>query len=227
MVERFERHWNEQRAAHDAVPTTGVYITLMSGLIDMLGWDTLLTCAGVDPLRFGELARRYGRWVRPYFEALADSAVPTVMVHDDIVWTSGPFLRPAWYRQVLFPLLKDLLSPLREAGKIIAFTSDGNYTMFLEDIAACGVSGFVLEPMTDMAAIAQRYGKTHFFIGNADTRVLLRGDRDAIRAEVERCMAIGKSCPGYILAVGNHIPSNTPVDAALYYNECYEKLSRR
>ncbi len=227
LVTRFERHWNEQRAEHDAVPTTGVYITLMSGLIDMLGWNMLLTCAGEDPRRFGELARRYARWVRPFFEALADSDVPTVMVHDDIVWTSGPFMNPAWYRQYLFPATADLLSPLREAGKIIAYTSDGDYTMFIDDIAACGVSGFVLEPLTDMKAIAERYGRTHFFIGNADTRVLLRADRDAIRAEVERCMAIGKSCPGFIMAVGNHIPSNTPVDAALYYNECYEKLSRR
>jgi len=29
------------------------------------------------------------------------------------------------------------------------------------------------------------------------------------------------------MAVGNHIPSNTPVDNALWYNECYEKLSKR
>jgi len=27
--------------------------------------------------------------------------------------------------------------------------------------------------------------------------------------------------------VGNHIPPNTPVDNALYYNEAYMKLSER
>ena len=40
-------------------------------------------------------------------------------------------------------------------------------------------------------------------------------------------MAIGKSCPGFIMAVGNHIPSNTPVENALYYNEVYEELAQR
>ena len=28
-------------------------------------------------------------------------------------------------------------------------------------------------------------------------------------------------------AVGNHIPANTPVENALWYNECYEKMKKR
>ena len=51
--------------------------------------------------------------------------------------------------------------------------------------------------------------------------------QDSVRHEVGRCLAIGKSCPGYLLAVGNHIPANTPVESALWYQQCYEELSRR
>jgi len=29
------------------------------------------------------------------------------------------------------------------------------------------------------------------------------------------------------MAVGNHIPPNTPVEKALYYNQVYEELSKR
>ncbi|HHV94754.1 MAG TPA: hypothetical protein GXX47_09510, partial [Firmicutes bacterium] len=75
--------------------------------------------------------------------------------------------------------------------------------------------------------VAERYGKTHVFMGNADTRILLSGSKEQIRQEVERCMRIGKKCPGFFMAVGNHIPPNTPVENALYYNEVYEELSRR
>ena len=114
-----------------------------------------------------------------------------------------------------------------DAGKKVLYTSDGNYSMFIDDVAETGVHGFVLEPDTDMAAIAEKYGKTHSFIGNADTRILLNGTKEQIRAEVERCMAIGKNCPGFFMAVGNHIPPNTPVENALYYNEVYEELSKR
>jgi uroporphyrinogen-III decarboxylase len=107
------------------------------------------------------------------------------------------------------------------------FCSDGNFTEFIDDLVDAGVHGFVLEPLTDMGLIAERYGRTHVFVGNADTRILLGGTREQIRAEVERCIAIGKGCPGFFMAVGNHIPPNTPVDSCLYYNDVYEELSRR
>ena len=84
-----------------------------------------------------------------------------------------------------------------------------------------------MEPTTDMRYIAEKYGKTHAFVGNADTRILLSGTKADIYNEVKRCMDIGKNCPGFFMAVGNHIPPNTPVENALYYNEVYEELSKR
>ena len=122
---------------------------------------------------------------------------------------------------------KRYIDPLKQAGKKVLYTSDGTYDEFIDDIAACHFDGFVLEPTTDMAYIAEKYGKTHAFVGNADTRILLNGTREDIENEVKRCMDIGKKCPGFIMAVGNHIPPNTPVENALWYNECFEKMRRR
>ncbi|MCD6284989.1 MAG: hypothetical protein J7M39_03630 [Anaerolineae bacterium] len=228
LIRRFEESYRRQRdETPEQVTMTGVYITLVSGLIAIFGWDMLLLAAGVDQKRFGEVANRYASWIQQYYNALGKADVPVVMVHDDIVWSAGAFISPRWYRSYVFPNYKKLFAPLLDAGKKIVYTSDGDYTAFVDDIADCGVHGFVFEPFTDMAYIAEKYGKTHAFIGNADTRILLRGKRGEIRAEVERCMAIGKACPGFFMAVGNHIPANTPVDAVLYYNEVYEELSRR
>ena len=67
----------------------------------------------------------------------------------------------------------------------------------------------------------------HVFVGNADTRILLSETEQEIPAEVKRCMDIGKDYPGFFMAVGNHIPPNTPVENALYYNRCFEELCRR
>ena len=53
------------------------------------------------------------------------------------------------------------------------------------------------------------------------------GTRDDIEREVRRCMDIGKSCPGFFMAVGNHIPANTPVESCLIYNDAYERMARR
>ncbi len=211
----------------DCVNTTGVYITLVSGLIEIFGWDIMLMALGIDAKAFGETANRYTEWVSQYFRALADCDAPVIKIHDDIVWTSGAFTNPAWYREYVFPNYKKLFDPILEAGKKIIYTSDGNFTEFIDDVAATGVHGFVMEPTTDMSYIAEKYGKTHSFIGNADTRILLSGTKEDIYNEVKRCMDIGKKCPGFFMAVGNHIPSNTPVENALYYNEVFEKLRRR
>lgn len=228
VVKDYNDHYRDQcRKYPDAVNCTGIYVTCISGLIEILGWDMLLLAAGTDMGAFGAMTNRYAAWIQQYFDALADCESPVVMIHDDIVWTSGAFLSPAWYREYVFPNFKKYFAPLHAAGKKVLFTSDGNYTEFIDDIAGCGIHGFVLEPTTDMAYIAKNYGKTHSFQGNADTRILLYGTKEDIRKEVKRCMDIGKQYPGFFMTVGNHIPSNTPVDAALFYNQCYEEMAMR
>ena len=102
-------------------------------------------------MRFGKPANRYASWMQQYFDALAEADVPVVMVHDDIVWSSGPFMRPAWYREYVFPNYKKYLAPLLDCGKRVLFCSDGNFNLFVDDIADCGVHGFVFEPLTDLA----------------------------------------------------------------------------
>jgi uroporphyrinogen-III decarboxylase len=149
------------------------------------------------------------------------------MIHDDMVWTSGAIFRPAWYHEYVFPNLQKYVTPLRDSGKKVIFTSDGNFTRFIDDIANTGVNGFVFEPLTSLETIIEKYGQTHVIIGNADTRILLMGTREEIRAEVERCMLPGRHCPGFFMAVGNHIPPNTPVENCLYYNQIYEELCWR
>ena len=228
LTNRFETAYQANCRAHPfGVNMTGTYVTLVSGFIGLFGWDMLLLAAGTDLQRFGELANRYASWMQQYFDALAETSIPVVMVHDDMVWSSGPFIRPDWYRRYVFPNYKKYFAPLLDSGKKIMFTSDGNYNKFIDDIAQTGVHGFIFEPLTSLETIVEKYGQTHVIIGNADTRILLSGTRSQIRAEVERCMSLGRNCPGFFMAVGNHIPPNTPVENALYYNQVYEELCWR
>lgn len=228
LVRRFNAHYRAKcETDPDLVNMTGTYVTLFSGLIAVFGWKILLTAGGMDPEGLGEVANRYASWMQQYYDALAESETPVVYSHDDIVWTSGAVFHPDWYRRYIFPNYRKLYEPLIEAGKRVIFVADGNYTEFVEDIAITGAHGFFFEPLTDLRYIVEAYGQTHILIGNADTRVLLMGTRAQIRQEVERCMALGKNCPGYFMSVSNMIPPNTPVENALYYNEVYNELSRR
>ncbi|MFP4027501.1 MAG: uroporphyrinogen decarboxylase family protein [Candidatus Brocadiia bacterium] len=228
LVRRFNEHYHERCELYpNTVNTTGIYISLMSGMIAVFGWDLLLLAAGTDPEGFGEVLNRWAGWMQQYYNAAADSIAPVIYSHDDMVWTEGAFINPEWYRKYVFPNIRRYWAPLREAGKHIIFICDGDYTEFVEDIAACGNTGFWFEIFTDLEYICRQYGQTHAIIGNADSRVLTFGDRDAIREEVERCMNLGKDCPGYFMCCSGHIPPNVPVESALYYNEFYMKLRDR
>ena len=144
LVRRFNDHYAANCAFYpDAVNMTGIYITCMSGLIDIFGWNTLLTAAGIDSDAFGQMTNRYADWILPYFEALALSDAPVVMVHDDIVLTSGAFIHPQWYRRFIFPNYRRFMRPLLDCGKKVLFTSDGTYTELITDLADCGFPGFV------------------------------------------------------------------------------------
>lgn len=228
LITLFEEDYRREAASYtNGVAMTGTYITLISGCIALYGWDLFLTALGLDAEAAGRMLGRYASWIEQYTLALADSDVPVVLLHDDMVWSSGPFVSPLWYRTYVFPLLKRLIDPLKEAGKKVLFACDGDYTCFIDDIAACGPDGFIFEPFTDLAYLAENYGKTHVLIGNVDTRILLTGTKEDIYQETRRCMDTAKGCPGYFMAVGNHIPANTPVESALYYQECYSRLSLR
>jgi len=227
LIKDFNEHYLSQCADHpDSVNMGGVYITLFSGLIEICGWDLLLQTM-FDEKRFAQLVQGYYEWVKQFFDAYAKTDIPVFMSHDDIVWANGPIMNPQLYRKYIFPKLKGLWSIIKGSGKKLLYTCDGNYTAFLDDVVDCGPDMIFMEPSTDMSYFAKKYGKTHGFCGNADTRVLLTGTKEEIYKEVKRCMDIGKQYPGYVMSVGNHIAPNTPIDACLYYNEAYEKFARR
>jgi uroporphyrinogen-III decarboxylase len=181
---------------------------------------------GIDINKFNKVMESYCTWVEQFYRGFCKSNVPVFMMHDDICWTSGPFAAPEWYRKQIFPWYTKWINMLKAAGKRVIFTSDGNYTCFFDDIVKCGAEMLVMEPCCDMAGFAEKYGKTHGFVGGVDVRDL-QGDKAVIRAAVKKAMDIGKKYPGYIFCTGNHIPPNVPVDNAVYYNDCYCEMRKR
>ena len=227
-VANFNRQYRHNcEAFPECVNMTGIYSTLLSGMIFIFGWDMLLLMAGLDPDGFGEVCNRYASWMQQYYDAMAECESPVFYCHDDMVWTEGAFIHPDWYRKYVFPNVEKLWAPAVEAGKKILFICDGNYTQFADDIAACGCAGFWFEVFTDLETMVEKFGRTHVLIGNGDCRPLTFGTKADVRAEVERCMALGKKCPGYIMSMSGHIPPNIPVENALHYYDVYCELSRR
>lgn len=224
-------HRQEYTKAREATPFViypgGHYKTVVSFCIWAFGWEMFLRAVGTDPKGFGKVLDSMMEINKVTFKAWAEVDIDFFICHDDMVWTQGAIFHPDWYREQVFPRYRILWEPLLEKGIKIVFCSDGNFTEFVDDIAECGASGFIFEPLTDLEYITSRYGKTHIIVGNVDCRILTYGTREKIRAEVERCMQIGKPLPGYFIAVGNHIPHTVPVENALYYFDLIMELGRR
>jgi hypothetical protein len=227
QVEKYRAWSGEMRRKHDCVVTGGTYRSVVSFAIAAFGWENLLAAAGTDPERFGRVLNRWADLLMGYVEAWAATDIEVFLTHDDMVWTSGGIFSPAFYREFVFPNFRRYWQVVKDAGKKVLFCSDGNFTQYVDDIAAAGADGFIFEPLTDLDAVVRRYGKTHVIIGNADTRVLTFGTKEEVVAEVKRCMDLGRDCPGYFFAVGNHIPPNVPIGNADACMEAYHRMRDR
>ena len=229
LVDYYERFYQEHQAANpNQVVTGGYYKTVVSGAIQAFGWDMLLEAAGEDPERFGaDVLGSFFELSRHHVKAWAQTSIEFFMCHDDMVWTQGPFMNPAFYRKYIFPRYQELWRPLREAGKRVLFTSDGTFDMFIDDLIEAGVHGLCFEPSNDLQLFVRKCGQTHVLIGGADCRTLTFGAKEDIEKEVRWALAAAKDCPGLIFAVGNHFPSNIPLENALFYFDLVKRLGKR
>ncbi|HOT51325.1 MAG TPA: uroporphyrinogen decarboxylase family protein, partial [Candidatus Hydrogenedentes bacterium] len=89
---------------------------------------------------------------------------------------------------------------------------------FIDDLADAGADGFIFEPLTSLERAASGYGKSKSIAGSfVDCRTLTFGTPSEIQVEVDATLRLARACPGLMFAVGNHIPSNVPVENALFY----------
>ena len=202
--------WYRQAQADnpEQVVTGGRYVSVVSGAIDIFGWDMLLLAAA-DQERFAKVLERIGEYSLRHAQAWAETSIEAYIQHDDMVWTAGPFMSPAFYRRAIFPLYKRMWEPLRRAGKKVLYCSDGLFTMFMQDVADCGADGFIFEPSNDLDWVVENFGQTHCLVGSkVDCRTMAFKSWDEVKAEMDATLPLARKCPGFMWAVGNHIPAN-------------------
>ncbi len=216
-----------QGAYDDAVFPGGFYNSVFTWPIVTFGWELFLTAAMTDPDRFDRVMEGFFEITMLVVEAHIRAEVPVFLCHDDIAWASGPVFSPEWMREHVFPRHERMWKPLREAGIKVLFCSDGNFDVFVDDLARAGAEGFIFEPLTSLERIVEHYGRTHVIIGNADSRILQFKGPAEIRAEVKRCADVGRGCPGYFFAVGNHLPYTVPIESIECYLDACDEFGRR
>lgn len=209
QVAAYERIIQNVRQAYpEQLATGGYYKTIVSGAIQAFGWEMFLIGAS-DPAKMEKVLDSFFRFTLFHMKAWAKTSVEVIIQHDDFVWSSGPFMKPDYYRKVIIPRYAELWKPLHEAGKRVLFCSDGNFMEFAEDVVAAGADGLIFEPCNDFGFMAERFGQTTVLVGSyVDCRDMTFGKWDKVKADMDRTFEAAKRCKGVIFAVGNHLPAN-------------------
>jgi len=113
---------------------------------------------------------------------------------------------------VIFPHYRSIFAPLQNAGIPVIFTSDGDPTLFIDDILSphsANADGFNFEYLVSLENLVARYPHK-ILIGNLNSSTLARGPISAIEAELTRTIDIGKHAPRFIINVGGGLTHDIP-----------------
>jgi len=148
-------------------------------------------------------------------EALGEN-VDIIMFGEDLGVQNQPMLSPPMFRERIKPLLKKMISSIKNQTKAkIAMHTCGSVYAFMDDFIDIGID--VLNPLQsnakDMEApkIKEKAGGKLALWGGIDTHeVLPKGTPDAVREEVRRKISILGKGGGYILSADHNILIDVP-----------------
>ncbi len=211
QVAAYEAHVSNARAKFpEQLTPGGTYKTLVSGAIETFGWDMLLMGAS-DPAKMEKVFDSFFRRSMFLYKCWAQTSAEVILTHDDFVWSSGAFMYPEIYREVIIPRYAELWKIIHAAGKKVLFCADGNFTEFAGDVVGAGADGLIFEPMNDFDFMVDNFGKTTCLVGSfVDCRDMTFDNWAKVKSDIDRTFGRLADCRGAIVAVGNHLPANVP-----------------
>jgi uroporphyrinogen decarboxylase len=183
--------------SHDIGPLTLSYMSM--------GFERFFLRLADDPAFIHELLADRTAWSIAVCHKAVSLGAEVIVVGDDAAHRDGPMISPRMWRELVLPYHRQLV----EAVDVpVIWHSDGNTERLLPFAIDAGFAGFHgLEPAAgmDLGRIKQEFGRDLALLGNIDIRVLFGADLEAVRAEVDRCLAQGAPGGGYMMATCNSI----------------------
>lgn len=211
MSDRFD--WAEQQAA--ALPDNMKLLIHVADAFtfawEMIGFDELCLASLDDPgfvdAVMGDIGAAAERIVTESIARFGDR-VGAILYSDDIAYTEGLMLGPAFFRRSLFPLIGRLVKLGESVGAPLIYHSDGKLYDVLDDLIDAGIKGIQpLEPKSmDPLEIKRRWPGRVCLIGNVDLDLMSRGEPDAVEAHVRERIDRLNVGGGYIVGVSNTVP---------------------
>jgi uroporphyrinogen decarboxylase len=145
----------------------------------------------------------------------AHKAVGAIAYADDLGFSQGTMMSPAWIRQNLIPRYKRMADAAHRHGKPFLFHSCGQIDAIMENlIEKVGIDGRHsfqdnIEPVEE---VYRKYGDRISIIGGLDVDLLARGTQEQVRKRTRQILEACAPGGGYVMGSGNSITNFCKVD---------------
>ena len=181
----------------------------------MSGTETILIALMEEPEWVSDIINTYLDRSIQQFDMLWDKGFRIDSMHwyDDLGYKGTPFFSNDTYRDIIKPAHTRAVSWAHNKGIPAHLHSCGYIMPLLPDILETGVD--ILNPIEikagmDVLALKKDYGDRLTLHGGINA--VLWDDKDAVIAEIERCIPTLKQGGGYIFASDHSIPNNVSLE---------------
>ena len=188
---------------------------IFSGVMRIMGLEAMSIAAFEKPDLLRAIADTMGNFSVKVIENLAQrDSVGAIWLGDDIAYSGGPFVSPAFLREYIFPFYKKIGDICQRYDKLFVYHSDGKLFPILDDLLACGIQA--VHPnecqSVDIAEFKRSQGQRISLIGNVDVDLLSRGQPEEIVAATKYLIENVAPGGGFVLGSGNSIPDYVPLE---------------
>jgi len=147
---------------------------------------------------------RYCDWTAVVAERVCKLGFDLYISTDDMAFKSAPYFSPRVFRELVLPRYWRVREKITLPWVV---HSDGNLTLFLDDLVELGIAG--LHPLEkgamDIRAVKRDYGDRICLLGNVDLNLLGMATPDEVEREVRELIRDVGPGGGYIVTSGNSL----------------------
>jgi uroporphyrinogen-III decarboxylase len=146
-------------------------------------------------------------------QRLIQAGVDAIVMDTDYCHQKGPWVSPAAFREIVFPLLKKQVDAIHAAGAYAIKHTDGNIWPILDMLVDAGIDGLHgIQPSAGVSlkGLKERYGSQLVLFGAMEGNHLINDQPAAIKNLVRDQIAEAGQNGRYVLTSSNSIQFGTP-----------------
>jgi len=196
----------------------------------IIGMEQQLMELALAPDKMVALYHRQLEWTKVYIDGCLALGVDVIHVSDDLGENGRMLFSPATFRDVVKPVLALQAAYVRARSPHLSMHSCGYFDDVVADLVEMGFD--CLHPIQesagmDIPSVKRRYGDHITIYGGLDVRTTLpSGDRDRIRADLDRIVPACRQGGGLLFCSSHTVHSDCSIDDVLYAYDLLDRLGR-